>query len=754
MSGNKNNAVYKRMNKKYVHGFLLYFLLFTVSITFGQKEDLTILNKWIEWSGSHNMLINHLNKQAFDYYDQRDREIANLRTKTDWLKRQRKVREIFMDIAGPFPEKTPLNPKVISVIQKDGYRIEKIIYESMPGFYAVGCLFVPDDIKGKTPAILKLPGHNPISFRRETYQNVILNLVKKGFIVFAIDPIGQGEKVQYYDPERKSSYIGYSVIEHNYFGYQCFLSGVSSAKYFIWDAVRAVDYLLTRKDVDGERIGVTGLSGGGTISSYMCVFDERIKAIAPMNWATANRRLIESNGAQDAESNLYHSISRGITFEDLLELRAPKPTLMVFTTRDYLSIQGAREAYREIKRAYKAFGKEENLEMSEDDYKHGFTKKNNEAVYAFFQRHLNLPGSPIEEEVEVLTPEELNVTPTGQISTYLGGETVYSLNKKETMGLIEKIEDSRKNIDRHLDMVKIEAVNLSGYSAPEDKTDPVFCGRYNRDGYSVEMHVLPGEEGNYVIPLLLFVPEGNAKFPAVIYVHPKGKLTESSPDGEIEKLVKSGYIVAAPDLLGIGELEIGGMIRHAGAEDFLAIMIGRSTVGIQAGDIVRAVDFLKSRDDVKESGIGAVAFAETCPALLHAGAFEPSISSIALLGSIVSYKSIVMNEKYRVDYYSTVAGREDYTKWYKKELNKVKFSCGVAGVLTAYDLPDLLGCIAPRKVLLTDLKDQMLESASVELIEQDLAFPRTVYSHKKASENLKITSSYESLNSIVKWCFE
>ncbi|MCK4967144.1 hypothetical protein KAS50_08935, partial [bacterium] len=213
MSGNKNNAVYKRMNKKYVHGFLLYFLLFTVSITFGQKEDLTILNKWIEWSGSHNMLINHLNKQAFDYYDQRDREIANLRTKTDWLKRQRKVREIFMDIAGPFPEKTPLNPKVISVIQKDGYRIEKIIYESMPGFYAVGCLFVPDDIKGKTPAILKLPGHNPISFRRETYQNVILNLVKKGFIVFAIDPIGQGEKVQYYDPERKSSYIGYSVIE-------------------------------------------------------------------------------------------------------------------------------------------------------------------------------------------------------------------------------------------------------------------------------------------------------------------------------------------------------------------------------------------------------------------------------------------------------------------------------------------------------------------------------------------------------------
>ena len=751
MIGNITNRIIKK--RLSIVLLPLLFILLQVNFVFGQEEDLNVLNDWIEWSDADYMLLHHLNKQAFDYYDLRDREISKLRTKTDWLKRQEKVKEILMKIVGPFPEKTPLNPKITGVVKKDGYRIEKIIYESMPDFYVTGCLFIPDGIVGKRPVILELIGHSPASFRREHYQNVIYNFVRKGFIVFTIDPIGQGERIQYYDPEKKGSVIGYSVIEHNYFGYQCFLSGFSSAKYFIWDGIRGIDYLLTRKEVDPERIGVTGISGGGTVTSYMCAFDERIKAAAPLNWATANRRLLESNGAQDADADFYHGISSGITFADLLELRAPKPTLMVFTTRDYLSIQGARDAYREIMRAYKSFGREENLEMSEDDYKHGFTRKNNEAIYAFFQKHLDLPGDPIEYEVEMLTPEELNVTPTGQISTYLGGENVSTLNKKETEKLIEKLEESRKNIGEHLDKVKVKAKELSGYAVPYCEGEPVFRGRYGRDGYSIEKYALSGE-GDYVIPLLLFVPEGDVRFPSVIYLHPEGKFAEASAGGEIEGLVKRGYIVAAPDVLGVGETENKGNIRHIGADDFVAVMTGSSMAGIQAGDIVRVVNFLKTRDDVKKGEIGAVAFEEMCPALLHAAAFEPSIKRIALLGSIVSYRSIVMNEFYRVDYYSAVAGKEDYTGWYGEGLNKVNFSCAVAGALTAYDLPDLIGCIAPRKVVLAGLKNQMLEPASEELTGKELAFPRSVYSHKNADENMKVLPSYENLGSIIDWCFK
>ncbi len=705
--------------------FFLVFLLSKGDFAFAQKENLDVFNRWIEWSDGRNMLVHHLNKLAFGYLDLRDEEISRLRTKDDWIKRQNKVKEILMEIVGPFPEKTPLNSKITGIVRKDGYRIEKIIYESMPNFYVTGCLFIPDGIIEKRPAILNVIGHTDIAFRGKSYQILIHNLVKKGFIVFAIDPVGQGERLQYYDPEKKASTVGGATSEHSYVGNQCFISGVSLGRYFTWDGIRGIDYLLTRSEVDPERIGVTGLSGGGTQTSYISAFDERVKAAAPACYITGFRRLLESIGPQDAEQNFYHGVSSGITHADLLEVRAPKPTLMVTTTRDFFSIQGARETYREVMEAFKAFGEEENLDMVEDDSGHGYTQKNREAIYVFFQKHLDFPGNPADEEIEILEPEELNVTATGQVSTSLGGETVFSINKKETQKLIEKLEDSRRNIEQHLGKVQIKAKELSGYVTPTGEDEPIFRGRYRRDGYSVEMYALQGE-GDYVIPVLVMVPDFGEKFPAVIYIHPEGKSAEAAPDGQIEELVKRGFIVAAPDVIGIGET--GGR-----GNAFGAVLIGRSIAGIQAGDIVRVANMLKNRSDVETEKICAVAVDEMCPALLHATVFDQSISRIALFGPPISYRSIVMNRFYEVN-----------------------FSCAVAGALTAYDLPDLIGCIAPRKIILTQLKDHMKEVASRELIEEELKFPRSVYSLRKISENLKILEfeSDQDTDSIIDWWLE
>ena len=111
------------------------------------------------------MLIHYLNKQAFGYLDARDKEIAGLKTKEDWIKRQAKVKKILNEIVGPFPEKTPLNARVTGVVKKDGFRIEKVIYESMPHFYVTACLFIPDKIVGQRPAIIHVSGHSFQSFR-------------------------------------------------------------------------------------------------------------------------------------------------------------------------------------------------------------------------------------------------------------------------------------------------------------------------------------------------------------------------------------------------------------------------------------------------------------------------------------------------------------------------------------------------------------------------------------------------------------
>jgi len=360
--------------------------------------------------------------------------------------------------------------------------------------------------------------------------------------------------------------------------------------------------------------------------------------------------------------------------------------------------------------------------MAVDDYVHGYTAKTREAIYSFFQKTLDLPGDRADTEVEILDPEELHVTETGQVSTSLGGENAFSLNRKETQALLEKIEASRKNAGEHLELVRQKAKELSGYETPPGAGAIVRRGRYQREGYTVSMYALE-TENKYVVPLLVFDSGGEGKHPAVIYLHPGGKSTDAAPGGEIEKLLKQGFTVIAPDVIGTGETE-----DRSNSTAFAAMLAGKSIPGVQAGDIVRAAKFARWLGG--SSRVSAVAFGELGPALLHAAAFDNSIEKIALVGAPVSYSSIVMNRFYN---------------W--------SFSCAVAGALTAYDLPDLAACIAPRKLLIIEPKNQLKETAAGELIEREHGFPRLVYKNMNAAQAFKImpTKPEKPMEAIAGW---
>ncbi len=676
-----------------------------------EAENLKVFNNWIEWSNGQNMLQLYLNQQAFKLMDKREQEIAQLKTETEWKARQQKVKKILSEIVGQFPEKTPLNPKITGIIQKENFRVEKVIYESVPGFPVTGCLFIPNNGKEKKPAILNVIGHSLESFRRDIYQQIILNLVTKGFIVFAIDPVAQGERLQYCDATSEQVKLSGSTQEHSFMANQCLLAGYSLAKYFIWDGIRAIDYLLTRKEVDPERIGLTGLSGGGTQTAYISAFDDRVKASAPTCYITSYRRLLESIGPQDGEQNFYHGLSNGIDHADLLEVLAPKPVLIVSTTRDFFSIQGTRETFGEVKKAYQAFGKGDNISMSEGDLGHGFIKKNNEATYAFFQKELDLPGDPGETPVQFFTENELQITPTGQVLTSFRGETVFDLNKAEVKKLTEKLEMSRRTDPNHPDVVREKAKEVSGYQDPGSEVRSVFRGRYHREGYAVELYAL--ETGSrYAVPVLVMQPEkGNSGI--LLYIHPEGKEAETLPGGQMEYFVRQGYTVVAPDLPGIGETR--SKLTYPGALGYEAQLIGRSIVGIHAGEIARVVRFIINASGGNVNSIQAVTFGELCPALLHAAAFEPAIGSVALINSPVSYANIAGT---RFNAFS------------------LSFSWGVSGAFTASDLPDLVACIAPRRLLYINPVDATGEVASDELIMKQMAFPVDVFSHS-GSGNLK-----------------
>jgi cephalosporin-C deacetylase-like acetyl esterase len=328
---------------------LFIFLVVLAEGLYGQ-DQLNVIrgessnNRWVHFSDASNSLYHHLTGEAMELLRDRADRVSSLQTPDDWQNYQQQTKETLMEVLGPFPGKTDLNPRITRTIYKDGYRAEHIVFESRPEFYVTSTLFLPDGVELPAPAIIYLSGHTQEGYRSPTYQHKMLNLVKKGFIVFAIDPVGQGERFEYLDPETGESIVGNATREHSYAGVQAFLAGTSLASIMTWDGIRAVDYLLTRDEVDPERIGMTGRSGGGTQTAYIAAVDDRVYAAAPEAYITNFTRLLQTIGPQDAEQNLPGGIARGIDHADYLHVRAPNPTLLIATTEDFFSIQGARES--------------------------------------------------------------------------------------------------------------------------------------------------------------------------------------------------------------------------------------------------------------------------------------------------------------------------------------------------------------------------------------------------------------------------
>ena len=715
--------------------FLLLAFLFIQIIPLRSQDDVTLFDYWQYYSDADNALYKYFCSVGFKQLEERKAVIEKLQSKEDWIKRQEDVREKLLKIIGPFPERSPLNINVTGTINREGYRVEKLIYESMPGYYVTAALFIPGNIKGKAPAILNPIGHSTLSFRRDIYQHTIINLVKKGFIVLTYDQVGQGERLQYYEATAGKSRFG-STQEHSYPGAQCFISGYSPAKYFIWDGIRGIDVLLSRDEVDPERIGLTGLSGGGTSTAFIGAMDDRILAAAPECFITNFNYLLKSRGPQDAEQNLFQFIYQGLDHPDLIEARAPKPTLISTTTRDFFSIQGARETFEEAGKAYAVMGAEGNLQMTEEDYVHGFTRKNREAIYAFFQEHLENPGDVRDQEVEPIPLEEFWVTETGQLATSIGGETIFSLNKKIVEKQVSALESKRSDINDHLSGLPELASAITGYESPMDFGREIFSGRYVNSNYKLEKYLIPGS-GEYMIPMALFVPSGNNRNEAILLLHEKGKNHAANTDSLAKQLIANGYTVLLGDLPGIGELGPGYLKGDAYIENisynqwFAGILTGKSIVGLRAEDISRMAHFIRSNLPDCNS-ISAISVGVIGSELLHAAIFDGSIEKICLIKPFLGFADIALSHKYLPGYIPST----------------------VAGAINHYDLADLMAALCPRELLVINPLLGNGTMANEIKAGEGLAFPKSVFAQKGRSEKFNFVCSQEKpqvIEEIVKW---
>ena len=312
----------------------------------------------------------------------------------------------------------------------------------------------------------------------------------------------------------------------------------------------------------------------------------------------------------------------------------------------------------------------------------------------------------------------MQVTETGQIATSLKSETVFSLNRIHAEQLEQQLQTSRKDLAQHVIKTVQWARKLSGYEPPLQMHEPVFTGRMQRDGYVIEKYFLQGE-GSYIIPYLLLKPD-KPGHKALLYVHPSGKQAEAVEGGEMEWFVKKGFTVLAPDLIGVGEMGPGVFEGDSYIKGvsynvwFASMLVGKSIVGVRAGDVVRLAQVLQKKENAQ--AIYGLAKKEMAPVLVHAAAFDSTIKNVALIEPYTSYRAVVMNRFYNPAFiYSTVPN-----------------------ALTAYDLPDLAASLAPRKLVIANATDGAGNQSDPKSRDEDFSVIKAAYQHKKTSEQLDI----------------
>jgi cephalosporin-C deacetylase-like acetyl esterase len=622
---------------------------------------------WILYQNNNQALYKIITNEAFTLLEQREQNVKNLSTKADWTNYQNELKSKFGASLKKF-QKTPLNAKVTGKLERENFIVEKIIFEAHPGFYVAAAMFIPKKLQKPAPAVIYCSGHTELGFRSDVYQRVMINLVEKGFVVFAFDPIGQGERLQYVDPQTGKSKVGGQTTEHSYAGIQTLLTGTSLSDYFIWDGVRAIDYLETCKEVDAKRIGITGRSGGGTQSALIAAYDERIYAAAPECYITSFKRLLQSIGPQDAEQNPYHFIKNGMDHADFLHIRAPKPALILTTTHDFFSQQGAHETFAEAQKSYAAFNSAEKIQFTEDFGKHESTKNNRETLYAFFQKHLQLPGDNSDKEIKPFSVEELQVTPTGQIGTSLNGETVFSLNRKYF-----KVEIVAQN------ELKAKIKETAGFDFSSKLTASVFTGKMVSENFEVKKYFLENDKKDYALPVYVISKPYSKTTKNLVWLPEEGK--EKILDSPLlAEFLKAGYAIISADLPGVGELNDPGFSGDGFVQKvpfnytFGANLVGKSIPGIQAEALDLLVQFIQKEFPGTETD----AFSEgnMSSPLLHFSTLKSSFRKIVLLNPQESNQSLIQ------------------TKYYSPKLAYAV----VTGSLPVYDFKDLISLLSANSV--------------------------------------------------------
>lgn len=583
---------------------------------------------------------------------------------------QADLRERLVDAIGGFPDRTPLNARITGTLHRPGYRVEKVLFESLPGFYVTGALFLPDgpEYAPPYPGMLVPCGHWPLSKAWSEYQSMGALLALSGMAAFVFDPIEQGERGQV--PESGV----HNVDGHNALGPGSIVLGRSTTWFYLWDAIRALDYLAQRPEVDPERLGCTGNSGGGTQTLFITAVDDRIVAAAP-SCALSHMTSKDRRSPGDVEQHIYGQLAFGLDEPDYLMMRAPDVAWFVCTTtEDFVDIYSAWRAVRSVKRLYTRLGHPERVNLLEQDAPHSYGKTQREAVARWMALWLRGERRAIEEpELDLFTAEELQVMPEGWVMRLGGARNAYDINATRA----DELRAVRERLWRELseDELRARVREITGIRPLSELPEAEIDELSETDDGSEKL-VLRPEKGIY-LPACVLAPETSEARGYTLYLDEWGKEKAFDSDA-VRELRRSGEAVIAADVRGCGETAPDGPAED-GNNFFRAFDLGRTLLTMRAEDILVFARYL-SEARAGGAPVGLMAVGDVGVAALHAAAVEPQL-----------FRAV------------TVSGAlESYDRLARTPVPETRWSTVVYGALEVYDLPDLAQLIGADRVVVKD----------------------------------------------------
>jgi cephalosporin-C deacetylase-like acetyl esterase len=576
---------------------------------------------------------------------------AAVKTAADLEALQKELRKKFLALLDELPDASGPPPvKTTGRIDADDYTVDKLVYESLPGYFVSALLYLPRKRDGIVPGVLGPCGHAAVGKAHPAYQALHINLVRRGYAVLTYDPVGQGERSQFWDRERGRSKFNLTCGEHAVLGNPLYLLGTSLARYRIWDGMRGIDHLCSLPEVDPRRIGCVGNSGGGTLTAYIAALDPRVLVAVPSCYITTlPRRMgsrIEKDPDADPEQDIYGFVAEGIDHAGLLALRVPRPTLLGTAVRDFFPIEGARESFDEVKHLYEVAGAADRFSKAEADAAHGLSVTLRQAAYAWFDRWLLDRKEPRGEEIKV-TPR-----PAKELLACADGQVNVTFRSKPLLPLA--LETFRNRKEKPLRVALKDLLRMDSELAEFHLTKTDAAGQ-------------PGK-------------------PHVLCVNGNEAAEWQTEAAFVAALGKAAVGVTVVDPRGVGKLRPAGLeVKGHSYADALcgveeniaynAFLVGKNLLGMRVADVLKAV--AEARAETKPARVVLCGRKGAALVALFAAAVDPTIDAVAVEDVPLSYWPLFDAEGRAVNAASI--------------LPRVLRDFG--------DLSAVLAAIAPRKVL-------------------------------------------------------